>query len=279
MPALTTDAPLELSDQELSAVIRLVYERSGITLHDGKRALIMARLQKRVRHGGFVSFGEYLKYVRADPSGDELTTLLDAIATNHTSFFREPQHFTFLSDVVLPQLAGSPINAWSAACSTGEEPYTLAITALEKLGAGARASFKLIASDLSTKALTTAKGAVYKSDRVESVAPALLKKYFEKGLGSQDGLVRLAPDVRALVEFRRMNLLDLPPIDRHFHFIFCRNVMIYFDAAVRQRVVSALERRLHPQGYLFIAHSESLNGISHRMKWIAPAVYRRGDAP
>ncbi len=282
MASAVLDAPLELTDAELAAIVRLVYERSGITLHDGKRALITARLQKRVRQGGFTSFGEYLRHVETDRSGDELTAFLDAIATNHTSFFREPQHFAYLRDVVLPQFervnGREPIRAWSAACSTGEEPYTIAMTALERAGVDNRSPVRILASDLSTKALTTARNGVYKTDRVETVQLPILRKYFEKGLGRQDGLVRVGPELRALVDFKRMNLLELPPGDGQFDVIFCRNVMIYFDLPVRQRVVSALERRLRPSGYLFISHSESLNGVSHRLRWVAPAIYRREDA-
>jgi chemotaxis protein methyltransferase CheR len=275
------DRAIDLTDAELSAVVRLVYERSGITLHDGKRALIVARLQKRVRQGGFASFGAYLRHVESDGSGEELTLLLDAIATNHTSFFREPQHFTFLRDVILPPFDGGargPVVGWSAACSTGEEPYTIAMTILDRLGPAAGGTARLLASDLSTKALAGAQRGVYKADRVEGVPIPTLKKHFEKGLGADAGLVRVRADVRALVQFRQANLLELPAMATAFDFIFCRNVMIYFDTPVRQRVVAALERRIKPGGHLFISHSEGLNGVTHGLRWIAPAIYRKETA-
>jgi chemotaxis protein methyltransferase CheR len=279
-PAWNDHVP-ELSDRDLKAIAELVYEKSGITLHSGKRALIIARLQKRVKHGGFANFAQYLRHVEADRTGDELTALLDAIATNHTSFFREGQHFDFLRDVVLPPLMarsdGGRIQGWSAACSTGEEPYTIAMVCSERLGAQA-SRLKLLASDLSTKVLKTAKAGVYRADRVNGLSLETLKRHFEKGLGSHEGTVRVRAALRQLVEFRQINLLEPITPGQMFDFVFCRNVMIYFDTRVQQRVVTALERRLLPGGYLFISHSESLNGVQHGLRWVAPAIYRRESA-
>lgn len=270
-----------LSDRELQAIVRLVYEKSGISLHDGKRALITARLQKRLRTGGFPSFGAYLKFVETDASGQELVTLLDAIATNHTSFFREAQHFAFLKETIVPawRAAGRPaLEIWSAACSTGEEPYTLVMTLAEVLQTGEMDRLRVLASDLSTKALARARAGVYPMDKVEGLPVDVLKKHFEKGLGAQAGTARVQAPVRKPVEFQQLNLLEIGDTGRRFDVIFCRNVMIYFDKAVQQRVVSMLERHLLPGGYLFISHSESLNGISHGLRWAAPAVYVRRDA-
>jgi chemotaxis protein methyltransferase CheR len=275
LPAAHDGSP-ELSDRDLKAISQLVYQKSGITLHAGKRALIMARLQKRVRHGGFPSFSAYLKHVEADRSGDELTALLDAIATNHTSFFREQQHFDFLREVVLPPLLDQParrISGWSAACSTGEEPYTIAMVCADRAGAPQAGRIQLFASDLSTKVLKIAKAGVYRAERIEGMPLDLLRRHFEKGLGPQAGTVRVASPLRQMVEFRQVNLLD-PGMVGPFDFIFCRNVMIYFDLQVQQRVVTGLERRLAPGGYLFISHSESLNGVQHNLRWVAPAIYR-----
>jgi len=273
MPMLTETAVL--TDRELHAIVALVYEKSGITLHDGKRELVAARLQKRLRQLGLSTYKEYLKRLSEDSSGEELTLLLDAIATNHTSFFREPQHFDFLRDRIAPgfvQGSGSaPLNAWCAASSSGEEPVTIAMTLLE---AGVD-HFRLLASDISTKVLAIARKGVYKIDRVQGIPQPLLRKYFQRGLGEQAGLARVAPEVRQHIEYRALNLIAMDRLDRTFDFIFCRNVMIYFDKAVQQRVVSMLERQLSPGGYLFISHSESLNGTTHGMQWVAPAVYRR----
>ena len=275
MATMTEMGSASLTDRDLRAIVALVYEKSGITLHDGKRELVAARLQKRLRQRGRSSYKDYLARLGDDRSGEELTLLLDAIATNHTSFFREPQHFDFLRERIVPALAAeagtSGLDAWCAASSSGEEPVTIAMTLLE---AGVD-RFRLLASDLSTKVLATARQGVYKLDRVQGVPPALLRKYFQRGLGEQAGLARVAPEIRQRIEYRALNLIAMDRLDRTFAFIFCRNVMIYFDKSVQQRVVSMLERYLAPGGYLFISHSESLNGITHGMKWVAPAIYRR----
>jgi chemotaxis protein methyltransferase CheR len=269
---LATDTPFDLTERDLSAVIQLVYERSGITLHSGKRELVTARLQKHVRRGGFGSFSAYLKHVETDASGHALTVLLDAIATNHTHFFREPRHFDFLVEhaAQLSRRAGV-LEGWSAACSTGEEPYTILMRLLE----GGHERVQLLASDMSTKALATARAGVYRMERVGDVPAPLLRSYFEKGLGEQAGLARVQARVRRLVEFRALNLLEISSLERQFDFIFCRNVMIYFDKAVQQRVVTMLEQHLVPGGYLFIAHSESLSGIRHGLQPVIPAVFRK----
>jgi len=270
-------APPELSDRDLSSIARLVYETSGINLHEGKRALIAARLQKCLRRGGFQSFRQYIRHVRSDETGSELTAMLDALATNHTSFFREPRHFGFLVDTVLPPLVAkdATIRGWSAGCASGEEPYTMAMLIVDAMGIEQSRRVRLLATDLSTKALGLAAAGIYKSARLRDVPLPLSRKYFAPGIGTQRGLARVVPAVRELVEFRWMNLvqpsLPIPPQD----FIFCRNVMIYFDRAVQQRVISALEQRLAPGGYLFVSHSESLSGIEHRLRWVAPSIYRR----
>lgn len=269
---------VRLSDAELSRIVRLVYERSGITLHSGKRALVLARLQKRLRTGGFSSFREYLSHVESDTSGAEITALLDAIATNHTSFFREPQHFDFLRATVLPAASHGPIRIWSAACSSGEEPVTIAITLLDALDRSQHSRIRILASDLSTKALGIASSGVYKMERVAGIPLDILRRHFERGLGEQAGKARVAAHVRRLIEYRQLNFLDTSDVGERFEVIFCRNVMIYFDRDVQQRVVSLLERHLAPGGYLFISHSESLNGTSHGLKWVAPAIYQRVTA-
>jgi chemotaxis protein methyltransferase CheR len=266
---------LEPTDRDLSAIIRLVYERSGITLHPGKRQLVTARLQKRVREGGFVSFAAYLAHVQADGSGASMTRLLDSIATNHTHFFREARHFDFLAERVPELLAGrraDVLDGWCAACSTGEEPYTI-LMRLHEAGLGGKA--RLLASDISSRALATARAGVYPMAKVAGVPLPMLRSHFEKGLGDQAGLARVAPALRRQVDFRALNLLEIASLDRQFDFIFCRNVMIYFDKAIQQRVVTMLERHLTPGGYLFIAHSESLNRIAHHLEPVVPAVFRK----
>jgi chemotaxis protein methyltransferase CheR len=273
--AFNVPGEVRLSDADLSRIVRLVYERAGITLHSGKRALVLARLQKRLRQGGFASFGAYLQHVERDQTGAEITALLDAIATNHTSFFREPQHFEFLKTTVIPGLGpGQRLRVWSAACSSGEEPVTIAITLLDAMSEST-GRIRLLATDLSTKALTIAGAGVYKMERVANVPLDILRRHFQRGLGAQEGTARVAPHVRKLIEYRQLNFLEATDLNERFDVIFCRNVMIYFDRDVQQRVVALLERHLAPGGYLFISHSESLNGTTHDLRWVAPAVYQR----
>ncbi len=269
----------ELTARDLATIRRLVYEKSGIALHEGKGALVTARLQKRLRARGLRSFREYIRYVQGDASGDELTALIDAITTNHTAFFREPQHFTFLRDLVLPPLvARNPrgvIRGWSAACATGEEAYTIAMTMIDRLGEAASWRARVLASDLSTRALAVARAAVYRVQRMGDVPPQTFLQYFEKLPGAPRGSVRVAAPVRQIVDIRQLNLLDPALGGQTFDFIFCRNVMIYFDRQVQQRVVALLEQHLVPGGYLFVSHSESLTSLRHGLTWMAPAVYRR----
>jgi chemotaxis protein methyltransferase CheR len=271
----------EFSDRDLATIVRLVYEKSGITLHAGKRALVSARLHKRLRHTGAETFHDYVKLVQSDASGDELTAMLDAITTNHTSFFREPQHFEYLEKVVLPPLRDrsgvTPILGWSAACATGEEAYSIALTAARVFGDAAGRRVRLLASDISTRAVARASAGVYRADRVAGLPRHLVLKYFQKATGSQAGLFQISAPVRQLIEFRRLNLLQPAPPGPPFDFIFCRNVMIYFDRAAQQRVIETLERRLARGGHLFVSHSEGLNALRHGLTWVAPAVYRRGE--
>ena len=271
----------EFSDRDLATIVRLVYEKSGIALHAGKRALVSARLQKRLRQTGVASFRDYVQLLQADTSGDEVTAMLDAITTNHTSFFREPQHFDYLERVVLPPLRDrsrvTPILGWSAACATGEEPYSIALTAARALGEDTARRLRLLASDLSSRAVTRASAGIYRADRLADLPRHLVLKHFQKGSGVPQGCLQVSPQVRQLIEFRRLNLLHPAPPGPPFDFIFCRNVMIYFDRAAQQRVIDTLERRLAPGGHLFVSHSEGLNGLRHGLTWVAPAIYRRGE--
>jgi len=270
---------LELSEQDLQAIAQFVYARSGIALHDGKRALVTARLQKHVRAGGFRTFGEYLRFVEGDESGDELVQLLDAIATNHTAFFREPQHFDFLVQVALPDVmakgGGTRLHAWSAGCATGEEAYSLAMTLIDTVPSEWLPAIRVFASDLSATALTHARGGIYRMDRLALLPHDVIRRHFEKGLGSQTGLARVNARAQQLVTFARLNLVDVKDFGQRFAVIFCRNVMIYFDHAMQQRVAAMLERHLMPGGYLFLSHAETLNGITHSLHHVAPAVYQR----
>jgi chemotaxis protein methyltransferase CheR len=268
-----------LSPCEFRKISELAFQTSGIELGHGKQQLVQARLGKKIRQGNFGSFEAYYRHVKADQTGQELTALLDALTTNFTSFLREASHFEFLRKTILPALdaaarAGS-IRIWSAACSTGEEPFTIAFSLLEELGMAAADRIKILASDLSTRVLETAVQAAYPSDRFSKCPPDWLRKYLLRGSGRWEGWYRVKPEVRQLIEFRRLNLMETFRPERLFHVIFCRNVMIYFDKDTQARLVNRLAACLEPGGYLFIGHSESLNGLDHPYAYVKPAVYRK----
>jgi chemotaxis protein methyltransferase CheR len=275
---LQREPEVALTEREMDRIVRLVYERSGITLHQGKRALVVARLHKTLKAGGFRSFSDYVRHVETDRTGQELSALIDAISTNHTSFFREDEHFHYLAERVLPALGDKPVRVWCAACSTGQEPVSIAATLMDALPAAHHTRIRLLASDISTRALKTASAGVYPLRAAAGLPQPLLKSYFERGLGADEGKVRVRAHVRRAIEYRRLNLIEIDSLKETFDVVFCRNVMIYFDKAVQQRVVSMIERHLAPGGHLFIAHSESLNGLSHELDWMAPAVYQRRGA-
>ena len=237
MRAFGPGATSELSDRELARIVRLVYERCGITLHAGS-----GRWCSRACRSGCAPAASRPSattwHVEADASGDEMTALLDAIATNHTPLLPRA---AALRVPAIDRRAGArrraPVRVWSAACSTGEEPVTIAITLLDALEAQLSARIRLLASDLSTKALGVAAAGVYKMERVAGMPLDMLRRHFERGLGPQAGLARVAAHVRRLIEFRQLNLLEAGDLGEPFDFIFCRNVMIYFDRDVQQRVV------------------------------------------
>ncbi|MCB2185965.1 MAG: protein-glutamate O-methyltransferase [Deltaproteobacteria bacterium] len=277
---LNTGYGLQISDAQYEKLAGLVYRQSGIHLGSGKKELLKARLAKRLRVLGCPGVSEYMRLLQADQDGHELVSFLDCITTNKTDFFREPQHFDFLTQEVLPQAAkltpaSEPLRLWSAACSSGEEPYTLAITLLAERRWWPGRGVHILASDLSTKVLNQAKQGVYAADRVATIPRPILSAYFQKGKNRWAGFVRLRPEVRELVEFQRKNLMEPFQFPRPFQVIFCRNVMIYFDKPTQEKLVDKFFQCLCPGGYLFVGHSESLTGINHRLEFIKPAVYRR----
>lgn len=265
-----------LGDRELARITALVRTKAGIALSEAKRPLIIARLQKRLRHLQLRSYAEYLTLLETDTTGVELTSFLDALTTNHTYFFREEQHFTMLASQVVPEwrkrTPTGPMKIWCAACSSGQEPYTIAMTLADM---PTPTPFTMLASDLSTKVLAKAASGVYRMEDVQGLPKDILKRHFERGMGAQSGLARVSAALRRPIAYRQINLLEQGPGGQPFDVIFCRNVMIYFETDVQQRVVAMLERHLAPGGYLFVSHSESLNGVEHGLKWVAPAAYRK----
>ncbi|HUO31535.1 MAG TPA: protein-glutamate O-methyltransferase CheR [Bryobacteraceae bacterium] len=265
-----------LKPQEFESIRRLAYEKFGLDLRKGKEELVAARLGKRMREGGFDSFEQYYQHVVSDPSGEALIGMIDSLATNHTSFLREAQHFDFLRQSVLPALRERPrAEFWSAACSTGEEPYTLAFMLCDAWGIDAFRRVRILATDISTKALTGSRNAVYPEERFTTVPSGWLRQYLLRGEGRWKGWYRVKPELRSQIEFTRLNLIEPFSHAQLFPVIFCRNVMIYFDKATQETLVNRLANCLEPGGYLFIGHAESLTGVHHGLSYVRPAIYQK----
>ena len=253
-----------------------VYRVAGITLGEGKEALVSARVGKRLRALQLDCDKEYLKYLENDETGTEIVELLDVISTNVTSFFREAEHFDILSGIMVEWMkAGQKrFRLWSAASSTGEEPYSIAMTLAELKGA-ASCDMKLLATDISTRVLRHCVEGVYTVDKVGSIPRQRLDTWFDR-VEYDDGRMAFQVDerLRSMVTFRRLNLNQPPfPMQGPLDAVFCRNVMIYFDNEVRKRLIEEIYRLLKPGGYLFVGHSESLTGIHGAFKALRPSVY------
>lgn len=258
--------------REFEAFQRLIHQHAGIALSQEKQILVASRLAKRLDYFGLESYAEYYR-LATDPENDhEFQTMVNLLTTNETYFFREPQHFEFLVREVLPTWRGDCFRIWSAASSSGEEAYSLAMTLSENLG---MRQWQVVASDLSTRVLASAQRAVYPLDRLDHMNPTLLEKYCLKGVRSQAGYFRVTDKLRTRVQFRQINLMQpIPPGLGKFDVIFLRNVLIYFDQDTKRQVVERLTHALRPGGYFFISHSESLHRVTDRLRQIKPSIYR-----
>ncbi len=259
----------------------LAYEKAGISLKEGKEALISARVTKRMRKLQLEDFAQYLDYLEGDPSGEELINFLDVISTNFTSFYREPEHFEILTSALMQwaKRGQRRFRIWCAASSSGEEPYTLVMTMLEALGE--QADFKLLATDISTVILEKARQGVYPEKVLAPMSKARRLKFFTR-LGRRDGGDDTPWQAKDLLKerivFKRLNLNQPPfPMSGPLDVVFCRNVMIYFDRPVRQALISEIERLLKPGGLLMIGHTETLTGLSTQFRVIQPSVYQKPD--
>jgi chemotaxis protein methyltransferase CheR len=261
-----------LSDREFEQFRKLAYEKCGLNLTEAKHELVAARLGKKLRELKLSSYRAYYDLIVADKTGESLIAMIDALSTNHTLFLREAAHFDFLRTVLLPGLRKrSRIDVWSAPCSTGEEPYSIAITLFEELGTPPQPSVHIRAVDISTKALDTARAGTYPEGRLAGLPVPLLKRYFRE---SAPGRFTVVPEIHHAVEFKRANLIEPLVETSTYPLIFCRNMMIYFDKPTQEKVLRELVRRLEPGGYLFIGHSESLMGVTHALEYVKPAIYR-----
>jgi chemotaxis protein methyltransferase CheR len=235
--------------------------------------LVSGRLAKRVKQRGLNSYDEYFKLLMKNGGDGELQVAIDLLTTNETYFFREPKHFDFLRDKVLPlRKPGKPFRLWSAASSSGEEPYSLAMLLADVLG---EAPWELMASDLSMRVLEKARTGLYPMERAEDIPSHYLKRFCLKGTGSQEGNFLIAKELRSRVQYRQVNLNETLPKLGEFDVIFLRNVMIYFDMETKRQVVMRMMQLLAPGGYLIIGHSESLNGVTDDLKVVVPSVYRK----
>ena len=276
-----------MSNQEFNRFSEFIYDLCGIKLPFVKKTMLTARLLKRLRALGMTSYGEYYKYISShEGSSKELTRMIDVVTTNKTDFFREAEHFNFLANSVLPALVGSEqasfrrrLNIWSAGCSSGEEPYTLAMILAEFFSTTQPVDkFTILATDVCTQMLTTAKKAIYRKKIVKEVPVIWQRKYLMRGKNSQKEFCRVVPELRRCITFRHLNLMDKDfGIKVRMDIIFCRNVVIYFDKQTQKKLFKKFYNQLVPGGYLFIGHSESLHSINKRFRNIATTVYSKPE--
>lgn len=267
----------DFSDQDFGRIKKIVYDYAGIDLNESKKNLVYNRLAKRIRFLNQNSFKEYIDYVERIGK-EEFVHLINAITTNLTFFFRENHHFEFLADTVIPELlkknsASKKIRVWSAGCSTGEEPYSIAIVLKEAVPAGWDA--KVIATDLDSNVVQTATDGVYAIDRLKGVTEARKKRWFMKGKGAMEGKVKVKKELQEVIQFGQLNLMEDWPIRDAIDVIFCRNVVIYFDKPTQSRLFDRYAERLPMGGHLFIGHSESLYNVCDRFELLGKTIYKR----
>ena len=266
------DTP-SITDHEFSQFQKLIYIIAGINMSPIKKPLVMGRLAKRLSQHGLRSYGDYFKLLNSGSHPQELQTAVDLLTTNETYFFREPKHFDFLQRKILPSHSHTKtFRAWSAACSSGQEAYSVAMVLANALG---DSPWEITASDISTRVLDKARKGHYPLEQVEHIPKEFLTKYCLRGIGSQDGTFIIDRKVRNRVRFSQINLNNPFPAMEKLDLILLRNVMIYFNAETKRKVMERMAEILKPGGYLFIGHSESLNGIYDEFVTIAPAIYRK----
>lgn len=283
-PDIMRDARLAISDDEFNKLRKFIHTHTGIALADHKRALVCARLAKRLRHHQLPSYTDYYDLlINNDPDENELVELINAITTNKTDFFREAHHFQFLSDHVFPSIRTANrrrVRLWSAGTASGEEAYTLGITVCEAFGSLPDWDVKILATDIDTNVLDRAESGVYSDEILERVPVHLREKYFLRGADGNEGYVRIKPHVQDLIRFRRLNLMDESwPMQGPFDVIFCRNVLIYFDKATQRKLLMHYAKLLRPQGYLMLGHAEVIHGFEPIFHPVGHSIYQYiGDA-
>ncbi len=266
------DSVQPITDEEFARFRRFIYEHAGISLSPQKRQLVAGRLHKRLRHYGMRRYGEYFRLVSEPEGQSERQILVDHLTTTETYFFREPAHFDYLSEQVLPHYRGRRLRVWSAACSSGEEVYTLAMLMAETLGHG---DWEVHGSDISHRVLEAARTGLYPMERAKGIPPELLNKYCLKGVRSQAGQLLIDSRLKQRTRFRAVNLKT--PLSHHtrYQVIFLRNVLIYFDLPTKRDVINRILGVLEPGGLLFLSHTESLRDVADHLETIKPSVFRK----
>ena len=270
-----------ITDAEFARFRALILEQTGIHLKDNKRHLLVARLARHLRDLGLATFSDYYEYLGRDQSGNELLTLTNRITTNKTSFFREAHHFEFLRTHVIPEARNRDerrLRIWSAGCSSGEEPYSIAITVREALGSLHGWDVRILASDIDTEVLARAQAATYPMESVAGISAERLHAHFLRGFGQYEGQAQVRPELRQMIEFQRINLSERAwNVPAGFDAIFCRNVIIYFERSLQRQIVEGLAGRLRPRGYLFLGHSENLYWLGNPLVSVGPTAYQLHD--
>lgn len=268
---------MEFTARDFDFIRRLVLERTGIALSDNKQELVYGRLAKRLRSLGMTRFAQYCEYI--EQHEEELPEIVNAITTNLTSFFREPHHFDYLRSDVLPGLMRSNaatrrIRIWSAGCSSGEEPYSIAMVVREVISESTGWDVKILATDIDTNVLDRARSGLYAEDRITGIPDHYRRRWVARG---EEGKAQMRDELRGMIAFRQLNLMDEWPMRGPFDLIFCRNVVIYFDKTTQRRLFERYANILRPDGHLFIGHSETLYKVSNRFELIGRTIYRRTD--
>lgn len=274
---------IELSNQDFMRLSEFIRSFCGIKFPPAKKAMLEGRLRKRLMALNFQSFGRYCEYLFGlEGAESEYMHMIDAVTTNKTDFFRESDHFDYLVETALPEIVrdgvgpGKRLHVWSAASSTGEEPYTLAMVLSEFAQGCAEFQFSILGTDISSAVLEKARRAIYDQEKATSIPMTLRRKYLLKGKDKNKGLVRIIPELRASVEFKRLNLMeDDYGIEEPMGIVFCRNVLIYFDRQTQEKIIQRLSNHLMPGGYLFVGHSENLHGMDLPLIQTSTTVYRK----
>ena len=274
-----SEGSFEFTESDFNALRKLVYEHTGITLAEHKRDLVYGRLSKRLRARGMSRFKDYREFLESSPE-DEMEHFTNAITTNLTAFFRERHHFDYLGGELVSKLMESyrvnrRLRFWCAGCSTGEEPYSLAITLRESIPNIDNMDVKILASDLDSNVVRTASMGVYPEGRIAALSGSQKKRWFKKGSGNQNGMVRASQELRDMISFRQLNLMHPWPMKGPFDVIFCRNVVIYFDKPTQSVLFDRYAEIMRPEGKLFIGHSENISGVTKRFELIGKTVYKR----